>query len=199
MRGICRSNSNPEQAPEASGGVVRLHAIVINEDLAIAPVTEQGAAEGPHLGWRVDPAGGLQVEVAELLQGAVLRFGQQVDAHGGGHFDGAVVGLVLFSGGSGFAVVAGASAAGGAFWGAVAEREVAGLGVVADDVGFAACGFHGLQGFEGGGVGFELGGHVGPIDADMPGHVLIEAGFQGLEEFFAFLRFHCLQNGLILW
>ena len=190
---------DPAHAPEASGGVVRLHAIVINEDLAIAPVTEQGAAEGPDLGWRVDPAGGLQVELAKLLQGAVLRFGQQVDAHGGGHFDGAVVGLVLFSGGSGFAVIAGASAAGGAFWGAVAEGELAGLGVMADDVGFAACGFHGLQGFEGGGVGFEPGGHVGPIDADMPGHVFLETGFQGMNKFFEFWRFHGLQNGLKSW
>jgi hypothetical protein len=51
---------------------------------------------------------------------------------------------------------------------------------VADDVGFAACGFHGLEGFECGGVGFELGGHVGPIYADMPGHVLLEAGFNRL-------------------
>ena len=42
---------------------------------------------------------------------------------------------------------------------------------MADDVGFAACGFHGLQRFEGGGVGFESGSHVGPIDVDMAGHV----------------------------
>lgn len=70
---------------------------------------------------------------------------------------------------------------------------MAGLGVVADDVGFAACGFHGVQRFEGGEVGFEPGGHVGPIDADMPGHVLIETGFQGLEKLFAFWRFHSLQ------
>lgn len=70
-----------ERAAKAPRGIARLHAVAIDEHLAVAGVAEQGAAQRANLGRRVDPAGGLGVELAQLLQGALLFFHQQPDAH----------------------------------------------------------------------------------------------------------------------
>src|SRR5689334_7993539 len=72
--------SDPQQAAEASCRVVRLHAVVVDEDLVVSAVAEEGAAERTHVGRRHDPARGLGVELAELLQRAVLLLGEHFDA-----------------------------------------------------------------------------------------------------------------------
>ena len=121
--------------------VVRLRAVVIHEYLVIASIAEEGAAERPDVGRCPDPARGLGVEVAELLQISVLLFGEKVDAHRGSHFDRAVRWLVLFPCLERFTVVTGASASRRTFCGTVAEDELA-VVFSTNDIRFTARGFH---------------------------------------------------------
>src|SRR6186713_1130526 len=107
---------------ETSRRVVRLRAVVIHEDLAVAPVAEQRAAEGPDVGRCTDPAGRRRVELAERLQVPVLVLGQEFDAHRGSHVDGAALRLVLLAGLERLTVVADTSASCRALCGAIAER-----------------------------------------------------------------------------
>ena len=81
-------------------------------------------------------------KVAELLQRAILRLRQQLDAHGRGHVEGVALRLVLLARLPGRAVVAEASAFPGTFGGAVIEDDRARLLVLADHVWFAAGAFH---------------------------------------------------------
>jgi hypothetical protein len=45
---------------------------VINEHLAIAPITEEGPAERSNFRRRLDPAGSLRIKLTELLELSVL-------------------------------------------------------------------------------------------------------------------------------
>ena len=50
------TKSNPQRRAESTGGVIRLGAVVIDEDLAVTAVAEEGAAEFPDVGRGLDPA-----------------------------------------------------------------------------------------------------------------------------------------------
>ena len=150
----------------------------------------KGSSERPDVRRRSDPAGSLRIEVAELLQFSVLFLRQKVDAHRGGHLDGAALRLVFFPRLERFTVVADTSAAGWALCGAIAERVAARLSVLADDVRFAARGLHLAKRPQCIGIAFELGSYIGPRDSLVPVHVLLEASLQCLEKLFPFLRLH---------
>src|SRR5689334_1814620 len=107
--------SHPQRPPEPPRRVVRLRAVVVGEDGIVAAVAEEGAAEFADVRRRLDPARGFQVELAELLEGSVLLFGQELDSHRSGHVDGVVFRAGLFPRVLPFTVKGSAAAAGGAF------------------------------------------------------------------------------------
>jgi hypothetical protein len=176
-----------EDAAEGAGGVVRLGAVVVGEDGVEAAVAEEGAAELADFGGSLDPAGSFCVELAELLELAILVFGEELGAHGGGCVDGVVFGLGLFSGSPGGAVVAETAAVFGAFGGAIVKNKFAGGLVLGDDVGFAAGVFQFMQRAEFVGAGFELFFDGRPCESLVAVRVFFEAGFQGGEERFGLL------------
>src|SRR3990167_4893870 len=133
-------DSHPKQAPKTPGGVIRLHAVVIDEHPAIAPVAKERPSEHPDIGRRLKPAGRLQIKLTERLQRPVLLFRQQLDAHRGRHLARAALGLVLLSGGTRFGVVTGASAPCGAFRGAVTEDHLTGFAGFTQNVRLTAAG-----------------------------------------------------------
>jgi hypothetical protein len=112
-----------------------------------------------------------------LLELAILVFGEELGAHGGGCVDGVVFGLGLFSGSPGGAVVAEAAAVFGAFGGAIVKDVGAGGLVLGDDVGFAAGGFEFVQGAEFVGSGEELLFDGRPGEGLVAVGVFFEAGF----------------------
>jgi hypothetical protein len=66
-RTLCRTNSNPERPTESPAGVVRVRAVVIDKNVAIAAITEERTAAFSDIGRRADPARRLRVEIAKLL------------------------------------------------------------------------------------------------------------------------------------
>ena len=76
-----------QAAPKPAGRVVGLRAVVVHEHPAVAAITEERPAEGTDIRRRGNPTGRLAIELAELLQLAILLLVQQFDAHGGGSFD----------------------------------------------------------------------------------------------------------------
>jgi hypothetical protein len=130
---------------------------------------------------RLDPARRLGVERAELLQLAILLFGQELDAHGSGHPERAVLRLVLLAFVERFVVIADAPAARRAFRCTIVEKKFAGLLVVADDVRLAAGSFHFIERAELAGRGFEPCRHSCPIDTRVAAHIPLEARFQRFE------------------
>src|SRR5947209_16666570 len=91
-----RSKSDPQRSTEASGGIVRLRTVVIQEHRIVAAIAKEGAAELSDLRRGFHPARRLQVELAEILKLPVLFFRQKLDAHGRRQIDGAILWLVLF-------------------------------------------------------------------------------------------------------
>lgn len=156
---------------------------MVGEDVIEAAVAEEGSAEVPNSGRGLNPTGGLEVELPECLQVAVLVLGEEVDAHGVGEVDGGVFRAVLLAGFQAGTVVTEAVAAFGGLGGAVEEGEFTGLGVVGDDVGFTAGGFHFVKGPEFLGVGDQPFSHVGPRDVLVSGEVFLKAGLESEEEF----------------
>jgi hypothetical protein len=75
------------------------------------------------------------------------------------------------------------------------SREAWGPFFLADDVGFAAGGFHSLQRAERARVAVEPGPHIFPGDPGVPVPVRLEADLQRLEQRFAFLGFHAHLHG----
>ncbi|MOA03752.1 hypothetical protein D3C78_1232740 [compost metagenome] len=157
---------------------------MVHENPAVAPVAKQRPAQFSDLGRCGHPAGGFQVELAEFLEFAVLRVGQQRDAHGRGRVDGIALGPVFLAGLPGLRVVAQASAAHRAVNGAI-EEAIGAAGIRrADDIGLAAGAFHreqrpqlvvlGLQALQDGVPGYP----------GMAVHAVCEALLQGLDENF---------------
>src|SRR5690349_6331322 len=134
-----------QTAAESSGGVVRLGAVVIEEDVIVAPIAEDGAAEFSDLSRRLHPARRLQIELSEQLQVAILIFGQEFDADRRCHIDGAVFWFVLFPGGQRLTIVTETATAVWTFGGTVEEEIFARLFIKPDDIGFAACLFHFIE------------------------------------------------------
>ncbi len=112
-----------EFSTEAAGAVVGLSAVLVDEDAVAAAVAEESAAEGAEVWRSEDPAGGLEVEVAEGLEGEVFGFVEEGDAHGGGGVDGAGDGSVFLAGFETGAVIGEGGAAFGGFRGAVDEGD----------------------------------------------------------------------------
>lgn len=54
--------SDPQDPTETPGGKVGLSAVVVHEDRAVAPVTEERTAQTPDRGWCPDPTGRFGVE-----------------------------------------------------------------------------------------------------------------------------------------
>src|ERR1700689_1085783 len=128
------------------------------------------------------------VSMGSSCWSAILRFGEDVTAVGGGCVDGVVFGLGFLARLPGGAVVEEAAAAFGTFGGAVEEDEFAGGFVVGDDVGFAAGAFHFGEGVEFVRGRFEFGGDRRPGQEFVAVEIFFEAGFQGGEELFSLLR-----------
>ena len=59
-------------ARKSAGAVVGLGAVVVNEDLSVATVTEESPAQLADVGRGLHPAGGLGVELPEFLEIAVF-------------------------------------------------------------------------------------------------------------------------------
>src|SRR5579859_1964524 len=87
-----------ERSAEAAGGVIRFGAVVIEENGVIAAVTKEGAAEFSDRGRCLDPAGGLGVKGAEVLQIAILFFREKLNADGGRQVERAAFWLVFLAG-----------------------------------------------------------------------------------------------------
>lgn len=66
--------SYAEQSAETSCGVVGLCSVVIDEHLSIASIAEKGTAKFADIPRRCNPTGSPGIELAELLQHALLFF-----------------------------------------------------------------------------------------------------------------------------
>src|SRR5688572_28961386 len=136
-RSVIAGPSNLQGAAEPSRGIIRLSAVVIDEDRSVAMVAEDRAAESSDVPRGPHPARRLRIDRSQGLESPVLRFGQELRAHGGGHTDRAVLRLVLLSRCQRFGVVTNAPPALRALRGTVTEDVLAGLLVLTDDVGLA--------------------------------------------------------------
>lgn len=58
---------------------------MIHEDMAVAAITKDGAAEFPNIRRCLDPTRCLRVEISKLLQRSILSFRHELDAHGSSH------------------------------------------------------------------------------------------------------------------
>ena len=67
-------NSNLQAAAKTSGRVIRLRAVVIHENRVIAAITKKSAAQLANIHRRFYPARRFDIELAQLLQLAVLLF-----------------------------------------------------------------------------------------------------------------------------
>src|SRR5437868_8646904 len=56
-----------ERTTEPTGGIIRIGAVVIGEDVVVAAIAKQGAAEFPDLGRCFHPARRLRIEVSKFL------------------------------------------------------------------------------------------------------------------------------------
>src|SRR5262249_34215102 len=131
-------------------------------------------------------------ELTQLLQVEVLLFGEQFDAEIGGHIRRAVLGLELLARVERLAVVAEAPAAPGAFRRAIEEHVLARLLALADDIGLATGLLHLMQRPKLVGPGLEPRLHLGPGEALVPRHVLLEARSQRREQSLAIRRRQCV-------
>lgn len=174
--------SDPQRAAERPGGVVRRRAVVIHEHVAVAAIGEKRAAESPDVGRRLQPARRLRIEFSKVLQRPVLRFREQLDAHGGRQIDGVVFRLERLSRVLRRTVVAGAPAALRTLRRTIAEDVLAGLRVVTDDIGLAAGLLHFVKRPELLGPCAQPGLHSVPVEALVAVHVLFETGFQRSEQ-----------------
>jgi hypothetical protein len=169
--------SHPQHPPKPPGSVVRLGAVVVDEHLAVAEITEEGTSQLSDVGRGLYPAGRFLVKGAQLLQRPVFFFFQQRNAHGSSHVQGILGRGMFFSGLLCFPVVTHASAAFGAFCRAIVEEVLARLRILADYIRFAAATFHFLQRPQFFGSCLQPGLYIRPFDSPMAVRVFFEAGF----------------------
>ena len=62
------------RAAEAPGGVVRICAVMIHEDMVVAAIGKDGAAEFSYINGCFHPARRFHIEISKLLQLPVLFF-----------------------------------------------------------------------------------------------------------------------------
>src|SRR6478736_782834 len=89
---------NPERTAETSGSIVRLRAVVPDEDPTVAAITIESAVEFSDVSGRCNPARRLRIELAQLLQREILFLGQKLDTYRRGHIHDAVFGFMFFPG-----------------------------------------------------------------------------------------------------
>jgi hypothetical protein len=186
--------SDTNCSPEASGSVVRMCAVVVQEYLAVTTITEECSTKRPNLRRRADPTRGFRVELAQLLQRSVLFLGQQVDTHCGCHTHRAVLRFVLLPRCKRFAVVANTPTPRRALWRAIAEDVHTRLFVLANDVWLSARGVHLTERSQRRGTAFESGLDLGPCHSSMTVHVLREARLQCAQQVFLFGLSHVAQG-----
>ena len=68
-----------------------------HEDMAVATIAKEGAAEFSNICWCLHPARGLRIEAPKALQLSILFFRQQLNAHRSSHINSVAFGLVFFS------------------------------------------------------------------------------------------------------
>lgn len=137
------------------------------------------AAEGADFRRGVNPARGLAVELAEFLEFAVSGFGENFDAHRGGHVECAGGGFVGLAGFQRVAVVAAAHAALRRFGRAIAKNDFAGFFVEADDIRFAAGPLHFCERGDFFRIPLEPFLHAFPFQCGVKAGVPVKAGLQG--------------------
>jgi methyltransferase (TIGR00027 family) len=116
--------------------------VVVDEDRVVPAIAEDRTAEVSDGGGGFQPARGLGVEVAELLQLSILFFRQQLDADRRGHVDGVVRGPVFLPRVLRLAVVTNASAPFRSLCRTVAKNVLASFFIAADDIRFTARSLH---------------------------------------------------------
>lgn len=90
------SCSDPERAPETSGGIVALCSIMVYKDRIIAAIKEEGTAEFSGLIGCFHPTRCLRIEIPHMLQFLILAFCQNFNTHGLGHINCVVLWSVFF-------------------------------------------------------------------------------------------------------
>ena len=78
---VDHEDSDPQRPAEAPGRIVRGGAVVVDEDVVVAAIAKEGAAEASDVRRRRDPAGRLRVELSECLQRSIFVFRQELDSH----------------------------------------------------------------------------------------------------------------------
>lgn len=87
--------SYPNHSPETTRTVVGFGTIVIHEDLVVATVAKDGAAEIADFGRSEHPTRSFCVEISKRLKLTILLFGQDFDAHFRRHRKCVITGFVL--------------------------------------------------------------------------------------------------------
>lgn len=169
---------------------------MIDKDLAVATVTEEGAAEGADIRGRPNPARRLGIELAESLKVSVLDFGEQFDAYGASRFDDVSTRFMFFAGIQGIAVIAQTAATHRTLRRAVTEKVLARNCVLPNHVRLASGRLHGGKRSECGWV------FAKPVFNLLPGHALVsgmfffEAGMEGLKQSVLFRWVHGFRGAI---
>ena len=88
---------NTDGTSETPDAVIRLGTVVVDENSAVAKITEECTSEFSHFRRGLQPTGRLCVECSKCLEFPILFFRQEFDSNGGSHVDGAVRRFMLFS------------------------------------------------------------------------------------------------------
>src|SRR5271157_3754094 len=76
-----------QRTPKAATAVETLRSIMIHEDVSVAAIAEESAAELSNIGGRLHPTRRFRIEASEHLQPSILLFGEKLDADGGRHIE----------------------------------------------------------------------------------------------------------------
>ncbi len=74
LRALYDGKLDLEPAPEPPRRIVRLCSVVVQKDVAVAVITEEGATKFSNIGWRFHPARRLRIEISKFLQFSILFF-----------------------------------------------------------------------------------------------------------------------------
>src|SRR5262249_12977925 len=91
-----RDFSDSQCAPEATGGVIRFSAVVIEKDGVVSAIAKESAAEFSDIRRSLYPARRFPIELAKFLQPAILLFRKELNAQGRCHIRCAASCFVFF-------------------------------------------------------------------------------------------------------
>jgi len=165
-----------ERTAKSATAVVRLCAVVTDEDATVTAIPINRAAKFADLRRRQQPARRLRVELTQLLQREIFFFGQNLHAHFRRHIHDAVFRLKFFPRIQRRAVIAKTDAALGTLRGTIHEDELARL--YADHIRFAAGAFHFRERPQLVRLGLQPRLHLGPHQTWVTGLVRVKPGFQ---------------------